>query len=90
MPFVYLVKHIGAEEGCALACGQVCTFMEMLVQTVWVGVVVEHHVGTVHLQVVEIQGRGVICWVEGVDLIAPLCLVNKMVKRVWQQHLFKC
>ena len=43
----------------------------------------EHHAGALHLQVVEIPGRGVICWVEGAELVVPSCLVDKMVKRAW-------
>ena len=87
---MYLVKYLRAEKGCALARGQVCTFPELLVQAVWIGFLVEQYVGAVCMQVVEVRGHRVICWVESAELVAPPCPVNKMVERLWQQQLFKC
>ena len=66
---------------CALLHRRMCTFLELPGQAVWVGLLVEHHVGPVHTQAVLVRGRRVICWAEGAELVAPPCLVNKMVER---------
>ena len=88
--FLYLVEHLGAEEVRSLVCGRVRSFGDILGQTVWFGGLLEHHVGTVHAQVVDIQGCEVIYGAKDTELVGASCLVNKVVKCAWQQHLFKC
>ena len=65
-------------------------FADFPIQPVWVVFWAEHYIGAVQSQVVEIWGHKVICGVQGVELKAPTCPVDKGVEFMWQQHLFKC
>ena len=84
MSFVHLIKDFGTEEGRKLARGWMRDFADLLGKAVGIGLGFEHYTGSVHPELVEEWGYGVIGMRQDAELVASLCLVGNFIEFVWR------